>query len=78
VHFKELFELDGKSSNFSEEDRARRNAITKLLDDWGLVRIVDTKQINPTAPLNQIKILPFKEKKEWDLVAKYSIGTPKK
>jgi hypothetical protein len=77
VHFKELFELDGKSSNFSEEDRARRNAITKLLDDWGLVRIVDTKQINPTAPLNQIKILPFKEKKEWDLVAKYSIGTKK-
>jgi hypothetical protein len=77
VHFKELFELDGKSSNFSEEDKARRNAITKLLDDWGLVRIVDTKQINPTAPLNQIKILPFKEKKEWDLVAKYSIGTKK-
>ena len=77
VHFKELFELDGKSSNFSDEDRERRNAISKLLDDWGLVKIVDPKKAQPVATLNQIKILPFKEKREWNLVAKYSIGTPK-
>lgn len=78
VHFKELFELDGKFSNFSDEDKERRNAIAKLLDDWGLVRIVDKKQVQPLASLSQIKILPFKDKKEWNLVAKYSIGTPKK
>lgn len=77
VHFKELFELDGKFSNFSEEDKERRNAIAKLLDDWGLVRIVDQKKAQPTATLNQIKILPFKDKREWNLVAKYSIGTKK-
>lgn len=77
VHFKELFELDGKFSNFSDEDKERRNAIAKLLDDWGLVKIVDTKRAQPTATLNQIKILPFKDKKEWNLVAKYSIGTKK-
>lgn len=78
VHFKELFELDGKPSNFSEEDRARRNTIAKLLDDWGLVKICDPEAASaPVAPLNQIKILPFKEKAEWTLVQKYNIGSKK-
>ena len=77
VHFKELFELDGKFSNFSDEDRERRNAIAKLLDDWGLVKIIDAKKAQPIATLNQIKILPFKDKREWSLIPKYSIGTKK-
>jgi hypothetical protein len=78
VHFKELFELDGKSSNFSDEDRGRRNTIAKLLEDWGLVKIVDPDGIkDPKAPLSQIKILPFKEKNDWVLEAKYSIGKKK-
>ena len=78
VHFKELFALDGKPSTFSDEDVGRRNVITNLLQDWGLVKIVDpesTKDI--LAPLNQIKILPFKEKDQWELVTKYSIGRKK-
>jgi len=75
VHFKELFELDGKSSDFSQEDQARRNTIVKLLEEWGLLKIVDPDLIKKnTAPLSQVKILPFKEKKEWNLVTKYSIG----
>jgi hypothetical protein len=75
VHFKELFMLDGKINNFSEEDRARRNTIVKLLAEWGLLSIVDSDMIaEPVAPLAQIKILPHKEKDEWELVAKYSIG----
>ena len=62
VHFKELFELDGKPSNFSEEDRGRRNTIVNLLEDWGLVEIVNTDASSePIAPMNQIKILPYKE-----------------
>ena len=66
VHFKELFALDGKESNFSEEDRGRRNAIAKLLQDWGLIRVVDEDQIKaPMALMSQIKILPYKEKKDW-------------
>lgn len=78
VHFKELFELDGKSSNFSDEDKGRRNTIAKLLEDWGLVKIVEPNDIkHPKAPLSQIKILPFKEKNEWTLEAKYSIGKKK-
>jgi len=78
VHFKELFELDGKPSNFSEEDRGRRNTITNLLQDWGLVKIhnVDASEA-PIAPLSQIKILPYKEKEEWTLVQKYNIGAKK-
>ena len=75
VHFKELFMLDGKSHDFSEEDRGRRNSIVKLLQEWGLVSsVVKEKIYSPLAPISQIKILPHKEKAEWDLVAKYSIG----
>lgn len=78
VHFKELFMLDGKPTNFSEEDQARRNTITNLLSEWGLIELVDkTKTKEPTVPLNKIKILPYKEKAEWTLVPKYSIGSQK-
>lgn len=78
VHFKELFALDGKPSDFSEEDKGRRNTITKLLSDWGLIAIVDQEKIAELqTPLNQIKILPFKEKNEWSLVTKYNIGRKK-
>ena len=75
VHFKELFLLDGKPSNFDQSDEGRRNTITNLLADWGLVEIVDkTKTTEPLTPLSQIKIIPFKEKGEWNLVPKYNIG----
>ena len=74
VHFKELFLLDGKISDFSENDIQRRNRITRLLSDWGLVTVVTEELIEDLAPINQIKILPFKEKKEWELIPKYSIG----
>jgi hypothetical protein len=78
VHFKELFALDGKPSDFSEEDKGRRNTITKLLSDWGLIAVVDVDKITELqTPLNQIKILPFKEKNEWSLVTKYNIGRKK-
>ena len=78
VHFKELFMLDGKINNFSEEDQSRRNTIINLLEEWGLIKVVNAKQIeDPVAPLSQIKILPYKEKGEWELVAKYSIGKKK-
>ena len=78
VHFKELFMLDGKINNFSEEDQARRNTIINLLEEWGLIKVSNPKQIeDPVAPLSQIKILPYKEKDEWELVAKYSIGKKK-
>ena len=75
VHFKELFLLDGKPSNFSEDDKGRRNAIVNLLAEWDLVEILTpylTKE--PVSPLSQIKILPYKEKYDWELVAKYNIG----
>lgn len=75
VHFKELFALDGKPANFSEDDVARRNTIANLLAEWGLVQLINpaaTKE--PVAPLSQIKILPHKEKDDWELVAKYNIG----
>ena len=75
VHFKELFLLDGKISDFSENDIQRRNRITRLLSDWGLVTVVTEEMIEDLAPINQIKILPFKEKKEWELIPKYSIGS---
>jgi hypothetical protein len=75
VHFKELFLLDGKISDFSENDIQRRNRITRLLSDWGLVSVVTEELIEDLAPINQIKILPFKEKKEWELIPKYSIGS---
>jgi hypothetical protein len=75
VHFKELFALDGKPSNFSNEDTARRNTIANLLAEWGLVKLLDPlKSGEPTAPLSQIKVLPYKEKDEWELVAKYNLG----
>jgi len=75
VHFKELFALDGKPSNFGDEDIARRNTIVNLLAQWGLVTTVDPeKSKEPVAPLNQIKVLPFKEKESWNLEAKYNIG----
>jgi hypothetical protein len=75
VHFKELFALDGKPTNFSEEDMARRNTIANLLAEWDLIDIVDSKRTNELiAPLNQIKIIAHKEKNEWKLEAKYNIG----
>lgn len=75
VHFKELFALDGKPSSITEDDIARRNTIVNLLVEWGLVTLVDPlKSKEPVAPLSQIKILAHKEKGEWQLVTKYSIG----
>ena len=75
VHFKELFALDGKPSNFAEEDMGRRNTVANLLAEWGLVTLVDAnKSKEPVAPLSQIKVLPFKEKNDWELVAKYNLG----
>lgn len=79
VHFKELFELDGKPSNISENDLARRNTIANLMAEWGLVKLVDAdKSKENVAPLSQIKILPFKDKGQWQLVSKYTIGKKKK
>ena len=72
VHFKELFALDGKETNLSDNDIARRNTITKLLKDWELVDLVG--ELNDLAPLSQIKIISFKEKDEWNLETKYNIG----
>ena len=78
VHFKELFALDGKESSISENDLARRNAIARLLEEWDLLSILDEEQAStPLAPMSQIKVLPHKEKSEWNLVAKYNIGTAK-
>lgn len=75
VHFKELFALDGKPSNFGEEDIGRRNTIANLIAEWGLVTLVEpAKSKTPYAPLSQIKIIPYKEKDQWQLVTKYSIG----
>lgn len=75
VHFKELFELDGKPSSMTEEDIGRRNTISNLLAEWGLVQLcaVD-KTKDPLTPLSQIKILPYKDKDKWELVSKYNIG----
>ena len=78
VHFKELFMLDGKINNFDDGDKSRRNTIVNLLEEWGLVKVVDPKVVSdPVAPLSQIKILPHSEKDQWELVAKYSIGKKK-
>ena len=74
VHFKELFLLDGKKSNLEENDVARRNTIAQLMSDWGLITIENTKQLDPLAPMRQIKIIPFKEKDKWELCPKYNIG----
>ena len=76
THFKELFKLDGKPSNIDESDIGRRNTIVGLLEQWNLATVVDKQQISePKAPLSQIKIIPFKEKSEWKLTTKYSIGS---
>tara|TARA_Y100000593_G_scaffold27373_1_gene54727 strand:+ start:13897 stop:14289 length:393 start_codon:yes stop_codon:yes gene_type:complete len=74
VHFKELFLLDGKPSDLSENDISRRNTIIKLLEEWELIEIVGEKELSPLAPMNQIKILRFDEKDNWELVTKYNIG----
>lgn len=76
LSFKELFKLDGKESNFTESDLARRNTIAKLLHDWGLVEILELDQVEePVIPISQIKIIPHKEKSQWELVAKYQVGS---
>ena len=75
VHFKELFALDGKQTNLSENDIARRNTIAKLLDDWDLVKLLGNAE--PVAPLSQIKVLSYREKEEWTLETKYNIGKKK-
>tara|TARA_B100000035_G_scaffold138544_1_gene118068 strand:- start:82 stop:489 length:408 start_codon:yes stop_codon:yes gene_type:complete len=76
VHFKELFKLDGKPTNIDESDIGRRNTIVSLLEQWKLLSILDkTKVESPKTPLSQIKIIPYKEKSEWKLTTKYSIGT---
>ena len=75
VHFKELFALDGKPSNLSEDDVARRNTIVNLLAEWGLIKLINPqKSSEPVAPFSQVKVITHKEKDEWELVAKYNIG----
>jgi hypothetical protein len=80
VHFKELFALDGKATDLSENDLSRRNAIAKLLQDWGLIEIINLSQIETPPPIfiSQVKIISHKEKHEWQLVPKYNIGSKKK
>ena len=75
VSFKELFMLDGKNSDFSENDMQRRNRIVKLLSDWGLIEVVNEELILEMSSISQIKILPYKEKGDWELIPKYSIGS---
>ena len=74
VHFKELFALDGKQSDISMSDIERRNVIAELLQDWGLLKILDKSKAEPKASLSQIKVVSYKEKSEWELVPKYNIG----
>ena len=78
VHFKELFALDGKHANLTQNDIQRRNRISQLLSDWGLIAIVDGDKIKDIAPLNQIKVLSYKDKGDWILETKYNIGSKKK
>lgn len=78
VHFKELFALDGKPTDFTDEDKARRNTIAVLLEEWNLVKVVEANKVKDRAPMSQIKILSHKEKGEWTLEAKYNIGRKKK
>ena len=78
VHFKELFALDGKKTNLSSNDVQRRNRIIQLLSDWGLITVLNADNITDIAPLNQIKVLAYKEKGEWILETKYNIGKKKK
>ena len=78
VHFKEMFALDGKPSNISENDIQRRNAIATLLEEWGLVEILNSQSmLNNVAPIHQIKIISYKEKDDWELVSKYNMGKKK-
>ena len=77
VHFKELFALDGKHTNITENDVQRRNRISQLLADWGLVSVVDFDSLGELAPLNQIKVISFKDKANWTLESKYNIGKKK-
>jgi len=77
VHFKELFALDGKRANLTVNDVQRRNRISQLLTDWGLIKILNADQIQDIAPLNQIKVLSFKDKGDWILETKYNIGRKK-
>jgi len=74
VHFKELFALDGKQTDLTENDLERRNTIAKLLSDWELVKIIDATKFTDLAPLSQIKVIAYKDKHEWDLQTKYNIG----
>jgi hypothetical protein len=78
VHFKELFKLDGKTANIDENDIGRRNTIVSLLEQWGLLKVINKEQIeSPQAPLSQIKIIPYRQKDEWSLITKYNIGNNK-
>ena len=78
VSFKELFALDGKHANLTVNDIQRRNRIVQLIADWGLVEVVDASKVQDIAPLNQIKVLPHKEKGDWILETKYNIGSKRK
>lgn len=78
LHFKELFILDGKENNFTDEDKGRRNTIVNLLEEWDLVKVVDSASVqDPIAPLSHIKVLSHKEKNQWELCSKYNIGKKK-
>ena len=78
VSFKELFMLDGKESNFTENDRQRRNRIVKLLEEWELVEVVNSELIEDMCAISQVKILPYREKSQWSLITKYTIGSPRR
>ena len=78
LHFKELFILDGKENNFTDEDKGRRNTIVNLLEEWDLIKVLDSEKVqDPVAPLSHIKVLPHKEKNTWELTSKYNIGKKK-
>ena len=78
VHFKELFLLDGKDSSLIESDIGRRNSIARLLEEWGLLKVISNNHNDQIAPMSQIKVLPHKEKNEWELIPKYNIGVVNK
>jgi hypothetical protein len=79
LHFKELFILDGKENNFTEEDKGRRNTIVNLLEEWDLVNVLNSEKVqDPVAPLSHIKVLSHKEKNQWELISKYNIGKSKR
>ena len=79
VHFKELFGLDGKPTNWNDEDKGRRNTIIQLLEEWGLIKVVDSEKIKePRSPMSQVKIISHKDKDNWTLEAKYNIGRKRK